>query len=290
MKTRLFAFAALFFPFLFPNPISAQLKKSLLWEVSGNGLSSPSYLYGTMHVGDKRAHEFSDATMAAFKQSRAFAGELNMDEVDQLAVLNMMKLDSGQKLHEFFTTEEWARIEAFCQEKIHINPKDFDDYNVFFLVSLISQSQFKNQMGQAVDLYFYSEAKKSGKKLLGLEKVEEQIAAINSMPIEEQKEMLMDAVEGKNGSSKKDLKKMVKAYAKGDLEALEEIAADADLGNDFETAFVTERNHRMAERMVPMIQAQSTFVAVGALHLPGEEGIISLLRGMGYQVKPILAK
>jgi uncharacterized protein len=286
MKTRLFAFAILFFPFLFPEPLSAQLENALLWEISGNGLSSPSYLYGTMHVGDKRAHDFSDATMAAFKKAAAFAGELNMDEVDQLAVLNLMKLDSGQKLHSFFTAEEWDRIVVFCKEKVRIDPNDFDDYNIFFLNSLITQSQFKNQMGQAVDLYFFSEAKKNGKKLLGLEKVEEQIGAINSLPIEEQKNMLMDAVEGKNGNSKKDMKKMVKAYSKGDLEALQELAEDADMGSEFETAFIIDRNRRMAERLVPMIQAQSTFIAVGALHLPGDEGIIALLRGMGYQVNP----
>ena len=196
MKTRFYAAALLFFPFLFPQPTNAQTAKSLLWEISGNGLAAPSYLYGTMHVGDKRAHNFSDATMNALHSATAYAGELNMDDVDQLAVLKLMKLDSGQKLHSLFQPEEWTRIETYCKERVHVNPNDFDDYNIFFLYSLVAQSQFKNQKGEAVDIYFYKEAKKSGKKLLGLEKVEEQMAAIKRLSLDEQRKMLLDAVDG----------------------------------------------------------------------------------------------
>ncbi len=288
MKTRFYALAILFFPFLFPQHADAQTPKSLLWEISGNGLAVPSYLYGTMHVGDKRAHNFSDATMAALNRSKAFAGELNMEDVDQMAILRLMKLDSGEHLDSRFSPDEWTRIDTYCKEKMHINVNDFRDYNVFFLYGLIVQSQFKNQKGQAVDIYFFGEAKKQGKKLLGLERVEEQIDAINRMTIEEQKKMVLDAVDGKAANSEKEMKKMMKYYAKGDLDGLMKISADADMGSNFETALITERNHRMAERMAPIMQEQSTFVAVGALHLPGEEGVIALLRAQGYTVKPLM--
>lgn len=287
MNTRFLAIFSLFFPFLFPQQADAQTAKSLLWEISGNGLANPSYLYGTMHVGDKRAHNFSDATLKAFGQAKAFAGELNMEEVDRLAVLNLMKLSDGQKLNTLFTTEEWTRLEAYCMDRLRVNINDFNDYNIFFVYSLIAQSQFKNQKGEAVDMYFFGQAKKQSKKLLGLEQMEEQIAAINSMTVDEQKKMLLETIDGKAGTGEKEMKQMLKAYAKGDLDKLVEISEDADMGNNFETAFITDRNHRMAERMVPIMQEQSTFVAVGALHLPGDEGVIELLRGMGYVVEPL---
>lgn len=287
MKPGLFKFFALLLPFLFHHPLEAQLEKSLLWEISGNGLDKPSYLYGTMHVGDKRAHEFTDSTMIAFKSAKAYAGELNMAEVDQLSLLNMMKLADGQKLHTLFTDEEWQSIVSYCQSKVHVNPNDFDDYNVFFIYSLIAQGQFKNQKGQAVDMYFFNEARKSQKKLLGLEKPEEQIAAINSMKLDEQKKMVLDAVSGKGGNSDKDLKRMMKYYGKGDLEALLRFSKESDFSSDFEEALVTKRNHNMAERMAPLMRDQSTFVAVGALHLPGDEGVINLLRKAGYRVRAV---
>ncbi|MFN8398092.1 MAG: TraB/GumN family protein [Bacteroidia bacterium] len=287
MKPSFYKFVALLLPFLFHHPLEAQLEKSLLWEISGNGLAKPSYLYGTMHVGDKRAHDFSDSTMIAFKSTRAYAGELNMAEVDQAALLNMMKLPAGQKLHTLFTDEEWESLVNYCQSKMHVNPNDFDDFNIFFIYSLIAQGQFKNQMGQAVDMYFYNEAKKSQKKLLGLEKPEEQIAAINSMKTDDQKKMVLDAVNGKNGNSGKELKKMLKYYGKGDLEGLLSFSKDAEFSSEFETNLVTHRNHNMAERMEPIMKEQSTFVAVGALHLPGEEGVINLLRQAGYKVRAV---
>lgn len=287
MKPSFYKFFTLLLPFLFHHPLQAQLEKSLLWEISGNGLANPSYLYGTMHVGDKRAHNFSDSTMIAFNAAKAYAGELNMAEVDQAALLNMMKLQDGQKLHTLFTDDEWESLVSYCQTKMHVNPNDFDDYNIFFIYSLIAQGQFKNQMGQAVDMYFYNEAKKSRKKLLGLEKPEEQIAAINSMKTDDQKKMLLDAVNGKNGNSGKELKKMLKYYGKGDLEGLLEFSKDAEFSSEFESNLVTHRNHNMAERMEPIMKEQSTFVAVGALHLPGDEGVINLLRQAGYKVRAV---
>ncbi|MFM2375131.1 MAG: hypothetical protein RLZZ165_228 [Bacteroidota bacterium] len=287
MKARFYALSILFFPFLFPSNSRAQLEKSLLWEISGNGLSAPSYLYGTMHVGDKRAHEFSKATLAAFQHAKTYAGELNMEKVDPVAMMNLMKLPSGTQLHTLFSASDWAKVEAYCRDKVRVNPNDFDDYNIFFLYSLIAQSQFKNQKGRAVDIYFYEEAKKGDMKLLGLETVEEQIATINSMSIEKQQKMLMEAIERTRGGTEKDMKMMMKCYGRGDLEGLLKMSEEMDLGTDFETAFITERNHRMADRMVLVMESGPAFVAVGALHLPGEEGMIALLKGKGYAVRAV---
>ncbi len=287
MNTRLYTVFLLLFPLFLANQAKAQEEKSLLWEISGNGLEQPSYLYGTMHVGDKRAHNFSDATHKAFGQSKAFAGELNMEEVDQLAILNLMKLPEGESLKDIYTDEEWTKIETYFHDRLHGDVNDFASYNTFFVYSLILQSTMKNQKGQAVDMYFFQEAKKDGKKLLGLEKVEEQMNAINSMPTEEQKKMLLETVESKKGSSEKGMKKMLKYYAKGDLEKLQEISMNEEMSTEFEANFITIRNHNMADRMVPIMNDQSTFVAVGALHLPGEEGVIKLLRKKGFTVKAL---
>ena len=80
---------------------------------------------------------------------------------------------------------------------------------------------------------------------------------------------------------------MLKYYAKGDLEKLQTIAMETEMSSDFEANFITIRNHHMADRMVPLMNEQSTFVAIGALHLPGEEGVIKLLREKGFVVKAL---
>ena len=80
---------------------------------------------------------------------------------------------------------------------------------------------------------------------------------------------------------------MMKYYTKGDLENLLIFSNDTEMGTEFERALIIDRNHRMADRMVPLMEAQSTFVGVGALHLPGEEGVINLLRKKGYSVQAL---
>lgn len=287
MKHSVYAFAILFFPFLFgADAPDSKETQSLLWEISGNGLESPSYLYGTMHVGDKRAYRFSKSVMPSFNRCKAFAMEINPSEVNPMEMMEMMKLKEGT-LQDLFTPAQWDSLSGFMLEKHHTELSTFNEFSPFFVYSVLSQSSFKNNKGQALDLYFFEEAKKGRKDLHGLETVEEQISAINTMTQEEQVNMLMDVMRGKDDSDPKFLKKMLKYYSKGDLDKLMEMSHDADMGEDFEAALINDRNYRMAERMEPLIKEKSTFVAVGALHLPGEEGVLELLRKQGYTVRAL---
>ena len=284
MSPRLYALALLLLPFF--SPTHAQTPKSLLWEISGNGLPAPSYIYGTMHVGDKRAYKFSKAVMPSFGATASFAMELDPSEADPIAIMELMKVDSG-KLMDYFSEEEWAKLDKFMVEKLKTPAEKFNDYGPFFIYSMVAQTTFKNQKGQPLDLYFYKEAKKGKKEIHGLETVEEQINAINRMPMEDQKKMLMEAIEEGAGEGEDMMDKMLKYYSKGDLDMLQKMADDADYGSEFENALVLERNHLMVQRMEPLISEKSTFVAVGALHLPGEEGILKLLQAEGYEVRPL---
>lgn len=285
MKTPFYAFALLIFPLLFPQHAEAQ-NNSLLWEISGNGLSSPSYLYGTMHVADKRAFKFSKSVMPSFESCEAYAMELNPEEANPMALMEMMKLEEGTTLQSMFSEEQWNKLDGYFQEKYKQPLSTYNDFSPFFVYSLVIQTQSKNNMAEAVDLHFFSEAKKAEMDLHGLETAEEQISAINSMKPEDQANMLLEAIEGK-GDGKKAMKKMLKVYMKGDLDKLVEMSEDAEMGDEFESNLIVKRNHNMAERLQPLIKEKSTFVAVGALHLPGDEGVIQLLRNDGYQVKAL---
>ncbi len=287
MKKQLYPFLLLF-PFLFAAPdADAQLAKSLLWEISGNGLEQPSYLYGTMHVGDKRAHKFKKSTLSAFGDASAYAMELDPGNIDPMEMLEMMKMKDGKKLKDMFTEEEWTELDTKFKEKFKTSIETFNDFTPFYVQSVMLQSTMKNQAGQAVDMYFFNEAKADGKKVIGLETVEEQLAAINSMPAEEQKQMLMEGLEEDLTDA---TDKMMKYYKKGDLQKLHEYSQEGEedeVSDTFEQELILKRNYRMADRLIPHIQSQSTFIGVGALHLPGEEGIIELLRKKGYSVEAV---
>lgn len=287
MKKNLYPFFLLLIPFIFSAPeADAQMAKSLLWKISGNGLDEPSFLYGTMHVGDKRAHKFKKSTLSAFESSKAYAMELDPSAVNPLELLEMMKMKDGKKLKDLFTEEEWTELDLHFKEKYRTSIEAFNDFTPFYVQSMMLQSNFKNQAGQAVDLYFYNEAKEQGKELIGLETMEEQLSAINSMPAEEQKEMLLQGME-EDLDDATDM--LLKYYRKGDLEKLAELSDEEGEGTSetFEQELILKRNYRMAERLEPYIRKHSTFIGVGALHLPGEEGIIELLRKAGYTVEAV---
>jgi uncharacterized protein len=285
MRPHISAIAALLLPFFLHGNTQAQTPKSLLWEISGNGLSAPSYLYGTMHVGDKRAYRFSKSVMPSFERASAFAMEIDPATTDPISLMNMMKLKEG-KLQDLFTAEEWQKLKDFMQAELQTDIEKLNDFSPFFIYSMISQTKFANQKGQPLDLYFLNQAKKGKKDIHGLESVEEQISAINRMPAEDQKKMLLEGISEQKEDDKM-LDQMIKYYAKGDLDKLQTLSDEADYGEEFEQALILERNHTMADRIEPLMKSQSTFIAVGALHLPGEEGILKLLEKDGYQIRPL---
>lgn len=280
-KTK-YLFLLFVLPFLLPaSDAEAKGPKTLLYKITGNGLEAPSYLYGTMHVGDKRAYKFSKSVLPSFESCDAYAMELDFDKVDQAALMQQMKMKEG-KLKDLFTEEEWTKLDNYFQTKMKSSINDFNDFSPFFVQALIAQSQFGSQMGQAVDMYFFKKAKAANMKTMGIETMEEQIDAINSLPTDEQKDMLLKSIE-------EDMKKatdvMLKYYSKGKLDKLADLMEEEETGAAFEKEMVTDRNHTMAERIAPIIREQSTFIGVGALHLPGEEGVIELLRKQGFTVE-----
>lgn len=289
MKRSRYAFLLLILPFLIGQK-SAQAQKgenTLLWKISGKGMTEASYLYGTMHVSDKRAFDWVERSMPYFKKCSQFAMELDPNKVDPAQMMQMMKLETGT-LTDLYSREDYEKLHSHFMEEMHVDIKSFDQFKPFFLYSLIAQSQFGSDMSEAVDLYFNKQAVASGKTVHGLESLEEQMGAINSMSLEEQAEMLLMVATEKRKSDKSS-KKLMKLYMKGDLQGMMEIAESSDeMGEDFEQEFLVTRNERMAERIPAILEKGPTFVAVGALHLPGDTGLINLLRKEGYTVEPII--
>lgn len=266
---------------------SAAQAQSLCWEITGNGLSQPSWLYGTIHVGDKRAFDFKPGVMDRFKQADAFAMELNPDSVDAKAMMSFVMAEEGKTLRDYFPkAEDYATVETYFRDKLHINLEQFKTYKPIFLYSMVMQTKFSNEMGQALDLWLFNQAGEQGKDRFGLETAEEQMGAFESMGEEAMVTMLLELLDKKK-TSDKDMKLMMKYYVKGDLDKLLEIMDESESGAAMEEKLLNNRNHVMAERMEPLMKEGSTFVAVGAAHLPGEEGVIELLRKKGYTVVPV---
>lgn len=276
---------------LIPLLFSAQTKeKSLFWEISGNGLEESSYLYGTMHVQDERVFDFKEGVLDALEASSAYVMELNMDSVNQMAIMNLMWMRDDISLKTLLSKKQYAFLDQYFTDSLGQSIFLFNR----MLPILTSQMVFTASMGsekeEALDLYFAKLAKEQQKTVIGLEKMEEQIAALDGIPYKYQAQMLYDAVKDKSeGVDDNTLDLLFDAYIAGDLELMlrltnDENAKDKKVQELFEELMITNRNKNMVERSIPIIKKGKTFIAVGAAHLGGEHGVIQLLRNQGYTV------
>ena len=260
--------------------------QSLLWEISGNGLENPSYLYGTIHIQDKRVFAFDSVVTNAFNSCDAFAMEILMSEVkpETMQKVILMKDNSLDKL---MSAEDYKLLSDVFKEKMGTSIMLYNIMKPFFLSSQIQVANMPKDMDEALDMHLLKKAIKDGKATYGVEKFEDQINAVDKISLEDQVKMLLDVVKDTTKSND-EFEELIKTYLSMDIEAMQkQIQEEESLPKEFEKIFLTDRNKVMAKSIKKLSKKHSIFVAVGAAHLPSEEGVIQLLKNYGYTVKPI---
>ncbi len=261
--------------------------QSLLWEISGKKLKKPSYLYGTIHIQDKTVFSFDDIVTEKLLETEAFAMELLLDEIDPQDMQSAM-LMKNKTLKDIFSEEEYKALDSIVREKTGQGIMIFNKMKPFFLASQLMQLDIKADMAEPLDLYFLNLARKNNKICLGIEKFSEQMAAVDALTYEEQAKMLSDMLNNKDTvSASTSIDDMIEYYISQDLNMLYEVSNDTNLPAAFNHAFLVKRNVKMAKQIGKFAKKHSTFNAIGAAHLPGEMGVINLLRKRGYTLKPI---
>ncbi len=266
---------------------STEIENALLWEISGNGLSESSYIYGTMHVGDKRILEYGDSVKAAIHSVDAVYGEVDLtDLAGQMAVMGDMLMPTNT-LKDLVSEEEYATISKVLEGTP--SALMMDQIKPFFTMGSIATMFLPAEDIQVIDMHFLEFGKKLGKETGGIETMKEQVAVVNSLTLQEQAEMLVEMCE-EFDEQKVLFLKMYEAYLKQDLNQLTEIAESEmdDLSNSkFEAELLEKRNVTMVDRLTKLMGEKSVFFAVGALHLTSEKGLIELLEAKGYTIEAI---
>ncbi len=259
-----------------------------MWKVSGKNLKSPSYLYGTIHIQDKRVFSFDETVSNAFNSCDAFAMEILMDEIEHDDIMDAM-LMKDNSLDKLLSKEEYHILDSVVKEMTGSGIFIYNKMKPFFLSSQLMQMNIEQDMEQALDLYFLKMARDSGKECFGVEKFSDQIRAVDAISLEDQADMLYEGIidtTGNDDAGKMD--EMLEAYMSFDLESIFEMTNDTSLPAEFNKAFLIDRNVGMAKHFVKIAKKQTLFCAVGAAHLPGETGVIALLRKKGYTVEPVV--
>lgn len=275
--------------------------EGLLWRIEGKDGAKPSYLFGTMHTTETDLVALAEPVRAALGEVKTVAIELAdakgpAAQAEMVSFVTRNGVDYSGKglegLNEAQAAEVKRRLgEAGMPATIAPMLKPW-----FLGVTLqVSACELKKISGGAmvVDGAVEQAAKDAGLKVVGLETVSEQLEAAAAAPEETARKMVRDAVA--NASASDDLQATTLAlyrarrvgwYFAMKRETLGE-ALDVSAYADFLEDIVDRRNRLMFERSKPLVDAGPTLIAVGALHLPGKNGLIELFRGAGYTVTKV---
>lgn len=289
MKSKLNVLAFLSF-FLSVN-LQAQndaLPHTLLWKIEGNGLKSPSYLYGSMHTDNDRAFHLMDSVLIAFKGAQSVALELNFDSIDAKSLAKEIMLPNGTTWRDLFDSADYLFVKAEAKKWSPLPGFMLDRVKPVFVLPMGNEDE-KSNPKKVLDMYFHKLAKKQKKPVIGLETAESQLAVFNDLTLKEQADMLLDAAKNYKTSAA-EFEELLSAYENRNLNKLLEMTtSDTTMDEAFMKKMLWDRNIVMANGIDSIAKHQTVFTAVGAAHLPGDKGIIANLRRMGYKVSPVLS-
>lgn len=262
---------------------------SLFWEITGNGLKKPSYLFGTMHVSSKMVFHLSDSFYLAIKNVDAVALELNPDlwqeQMVNLGQLRQHYTDYVQAPGSDYVTESSFRIDKYDDELKLALSTEPTVVNSLLYRSYKSKEDFEENT--FLDLYIFQTGKKLGKRGTGVEnyyETERLVLEAYADMAKEKKKKTPDLDETNYDIEEK----MQDAYRHGDLDLMDSLDILMERSDAFREKFLYARNAIQANSIDTIIKKSSLFVGVGAAHLPGKRGVIELLRKKGYTLRPII--
>ena len=271
--------------------VQQEPKTSLLWKIEGNGLRQPSYLFGTMHMIQKDYFYFPASLEKLIKKSDVIVTEIALDKMsDQSEALKHIYLKEGQLL-DFFTPEQQDTLLRWAESKLMMK-KDaflaaFGRMKPFVILQTMIQLNFFGKT-ESYEMKIKEIADKNDIPFMGFESVEEQISFFDGLSKAEQAEMVLEGIrdEKKNIDL---LLNMQSVYKRQQLDSLYYLMDDeGGVISDRQNTFVDERNIRWISQIKDIIHSKKAFIAVGAGHLAGDQGVIELLRKEGYTLTPIV--
>ena len=279
----------------------------LLYKVSHKNLAKPSYIVGTYHLAPASFIDSIPGAKAVLDAVDVVCGEVVMSEMEsresQKKVMEAMTLPDGKSLADVLTVDEMQRLNAYMKKLLGMNldnPLLKGQMGKMTPMALSTQLQLVQYMKltpnfnpmKLIDAHFQNVAKKAGKTIAGLETVEFQIETLyKGTEIERQKQQLLCMVDNDEYYALQ-MKELSAAYFAQDMQALLEIT-DEKMGNlcdstpQEEEALIYGRNAAWVEKMPAMMGEASTLFVVGAAHLPGEKGVLELLKAKGYTVEAV---
>ena len=268
------------------------LDNTLLWEISGNHLTRPSYLFGTMHLLCAADAQLSDSLRFAIANAKQIYFEIDLDNMmETLGAMRYLNMNNNTRLSDLLTEDEYGRVKDYFKKNKTMLPLSMmERLKPYFITSLISESKFPCAEKDGMEQVIMKEAKKDSKPINGLETVQFQASVFDSIPYQRQAKDLLKMIDSAGVAGDSSDAQLVEVYRKQDLNKMQELTAESEGMSDFLDLLLYSRNATWARKMPAIMRDAPALFAVGAGHLGGEKGVINLLRKAGFMVRPVKHK
>lgn len=271
---------------LFSMPLAAE--QALLWQVE-SPRGAINFLFGTIHSDDPRVLELPKPVALAFDKAKTVALELDLGLASQGAMSQAVMLPQGKSLADLIP-------DALYRETVKVMstlgyPEEITRQLTPWAIQL-TLSMPPPTTGMFLDAVLYEQAVAANKRVVGLETMEEQLSVFRDLSTSDQIVLLQQAIKDYPQLAQF-MESILQAWLARDLDKMATMSSDtmaelpASLQQRFGRSLIESRNHRMAERSLPILREGGAFIAVGTLHLVGEEGLVALLRGEGMKVTAV---
>lgn len=263
--------------------------QGLLWKLHKNG-QPDSYLFGTIHLADNRVLALLDEVQNALEQSDVFAMEVILDTAGQKRLTEATFFARGELLQDYIDDVMLDRINIIMHQYYGIPATTVNRMRPWAVMATISSPPPESNKA-VLDVELELIAREQGKQVIALETIDEQIDVLSGMKLSEQLWILGKAVDDFKDSIPM-WERLINSYLERNLTALvkEQLSLedpDSTIDNLFMEKLLDQRNIKMAKRMDKVMKTRSLFAAIGALHLPGQKGVLQLLEKAGYQVEQV---
>lgn len=265
-------------------------REGILWQIQRDG-QPVGHLFGTVHSDRPEVLDLHAPVREVFEQSRQYAFELDIREVDPLQAARLMRYRDARSLQDQLPPQLWQRARDAAGQ-MGLPPAAITALKPWALAILLSLPPTDPQ--RVLDHHLQRRALEFGRPVTGLETMAEQLSLFNELEHREQIDLLRQALDQvESGLARQLYNDIIDAWLASDLARLAELAQahpalpEANDNDALMDALLLERNRRMIRRMEPLLADGGVFVAVGAMHLVGEDGLVRLLEQQGYTMTPL---
>ncbi len=256
-------------------------ENALLWKISGNNLQQESYLFGTIHLICEEDFWMDEQVTAALGKSEKILMELDLDDPSMMAQMQQLSLRSGMKnISGELSEEDLKVLNDFFTANYGIGMDQLGILKPFILSTMALMKSLPCEKTQSYEEFFKNRASTEGLEILGLESVQDQMGIFDQIPEKTQIDELVKMI--REGSGAEEFAELVALYRSQNLGKMLESMTDDGMFAEFQEIMLDNRNQNWIPIIEEKIGQQATFIAVGSGHLPGDQGVISLLKKKGY--------